>query len=185
MQCRPDPEAGPGKQQCTEEFRGGFSGPQAQVDSPYQGFYDAPFEGRVGWSAAGHQRFTQQYMGELAGCAILRLFDRSIDMSIFRRCCVVCLQAVCIHVQSKRLDVGLHSEQRPWLTTSQCPLQDQNSRTAACFLKERTAFLGRQSAVLKTKAMAFHSGRSPSTSTRNCLGAMLSWYGRPVLTLRA
>ena len=65
VQCRPDPEAGPGKQQCSDIFEGGFSGPQAQVDSPYQGFYDAPFEGRVGWSAGGHQRFTRQYMGEL------------------------------------------------------------------------------------------------------------------------
>ena len=62
LQCKPDPEAGPGKQQCTEIFQGGFSGPQAQADSPYQGDYDAPFEGRVGWSEGGYQHFTHQYM---------------------------------------------------------------------------------------------------------------------------
>lgn len=64
VQCRPDPEA-PGKQQCTQEFQGGFSGTLAQADAPYQGGYDAPFEGRVGWSEGGHQRFTHQYMGGL------------------------------------------------------------------------------------------------------------------------
>ena len=35
------------------------SGPQSQADSPFQEAYDAPFPGRVGWSAAGHQAFTR------------------------------------------------------------------------------------------------------------------------------
>ena len=41
------------------------TGPDAQVDSPFQSNYDFPFPGRVGYTAGGEQRFTQQYMGGL------------------------------------------------------------------------------------------------------------------------
>ena len=37
----------------------------SNMDSPYQAEYDAPFPGRAGYSGAGLQQFTQQYMGGL------------------------------------------------------------------------------------------------------------------------
>lgn len=37
----------------------------SELDSPYQADYDAPFNGRQGYSGAGLQRYTQQYMGGL------------------------------------------------------------------------------------------------------------------------
>lgn len=37
----------------------------SEADSPYQSGYDAPFKGRQGYSNAGTQAFTQQYMGGL------------------------------------------------------------------------------------------------------------------------
>jgi hypothetical protein len=37
----------------------------SELDSPYQGTYDAPFPGRQGYSGAGLQKYTQQYMGGL------------------------------------------------------------------------------------------------------------------------
>jgi hypothetical protein len=58
----------PGMRSSHYEGHGGdktFSGPVSQADSPFQESYDRPFPGRVGWAVAGHQSFTQQYMGGL------------------------------------------------------------------------------------------------------------------------
>ena len=58
----------PGKRSLNYKGQGKdktFTGPESQADSPFQEAYDAPFPGRVGWSEAGHQPFTQQYMGGL------------------------------------------------------------------------------------------------------------------------
>lgn len=37
----------------------------SELDSPYQAGFDRPFPGRQGYSGAGLQAFTQQYMGGL------------------------------------------------------------------------------------------------------------------------
>ena len=42
-----------------------LTGPASQVDQPFQSTFDAPYPGRVGYGANGHQSFTQQYMGGL------------------------------------------------------------------------------------------------------------------------
>lgn len=46
-------------------YQGGGNHQWSELDSPYQAEYDRPFPGRQGYSGAGLQSFTQQYMGGL------------------------------------------------------------------------------------------------------------------------
>ena len=46
-------------------YQGGDQHTWSELDSPYQAGYDHPFPGRQGYSGAGMQAFTQQYMGGL------------------------------------------------------------------------------------------------------------------------
>lgn len=100
-----------------------WDGPMSQVDQPFASYYDAPYPGRVGYSAGGHQAFTQQYMGglhprakqtigrrlALAASAVAYGQDTPYTGPVIKNCSIFAEGALCPPGQPCRPDAAMRS----------------------------------------------------------------------------